>query len=291
MMENKLAMMVFNAIVNNASKSNTGRMNAVIPVELIDASPLYQRVEGRNEKKLHKLKNEWDYNLMDALMVVPHPEEYKFYVVDGLGRLTVARQIGLSELDCVIIPGPADPEERLRFEAKHFLRQAICTDPLRPALMHNARVINGDKAAIAVENICREYGVDILLTGGKRSEKKLGSYERTYKVALQGGEDALRWIFDTIKAAGYDHESNGYSGRIITVLGKFHRQYANFSPREIGEYIRFQSPLIFQSKAVAKYPERAHNPEIPMILYLQDYATANGEEKLFDTNGKLIKVA
>lgn len=282
---------IFNTIMNNAQKSNTGRMNAVIPVEILDVDPLYQRVEGRNKDKVRKLSKEWDYNLMDALMVVPHPETANFFVVDGLGRLTVARELGITELDCVIIPGPTDVEERRRFEAKYFLRQAICTDPLRPVAMHKARLLIGDKIAIAIENICNEYKVVTLSSKGNRGMKKLGSYDRTFKVVKNYGENALRFAFDVIGYAGFNEEKNGYSGRLVTVFGRFHDAYPDIKAKHLGDYLRDMSPMIFQANAVATYPQRAHNPEIPMILYLQDWAVTHEEkEVVFDVNGKKMKL-
>lgn len=284
--------MLYNVIMGNAQRSTTGRMNAVIPVEMIDADVLYQRIEGRNHNKILRLKSEWDYNLMDALIVVAHPETHNFFVVDGLGRLTVARELGIEQIDCVIIVGPEDPVERRKFEASYFLRQAVCTDPLRPVLMHNARVIVGDPIAIAIENVCNEFSVEIMQKQGNRSEKKLGSYDRTYKVVKVNGESGLRFVFNAINSAGFDNEPNGYSGRLVSVLGKFYNAYPDISASELGEYLRDMSPITFQSRAIAKYPERCHNPEIPMILYLQDWATEHkNKEKAFDENGKKLEIA
>lgn len=280
---------LFNAIINNANKSNTGRMNAVIPVEMIDVDPTYQRVTGRNGDKLRKLKNEWDYNLMDALMVVPHKETNNFFVVDGLGRLTIAKEIGLEQIDCVILDGPDDPEERRKFEAKYFLKQAACTDPLRPMVTHNAKVIIGDETAMFIDKLCKKAGVEIMNVGGSRKAKKLGSYSRTTKVADAYGFDVLAWTFEVIKAAAFDEEKDGYSGRLVTVLGKFFDSYRETSAKELGEFLRPMTPMTFQARAIAKYPERSHNPEIPMILFLQDWAVEKGMPANFNVlTGKKI---
>jgi hypothetical protein len=281
----------YESIMNNAQKSTTGRRNAVISPSMIFADEMYQRVEKRNEDKLNRLRKEWDYNLMDALLVVPHPETYNFFVVDGLGRLTVAKELGLSSIDCVIIDGPEDPSERRIFEARYFLRQAICTDPLRPVAMHKARVLISDPTATAIENICREYGVGIITSKGNRGIKVLGSYDRTFKLVKRNGEDVLRWVFEVIKYAGYDNEKNGYSGRLMTVLGKLYDGYNDISAKSLGEYLRGMSPMILQANAVSAYPKRAHNPEIPMILYLQDWVLKNtNKEIVFDLNGKKMKI-
>ena len=170
----------FEAIIDNAQKSKTGRMNAVVPVDMIDADPLYQRIEGHNEAKLKKLEKEWDYNLMDSLIIVPHPETNNFFVVDGLGRLMVARRLNIRKLDCVIIAGPEDIDKRRVFEAKYFLRQADCTDKIKPVDKHNARVLSGDPAAVTVENLMKTYQVEIKKTKGRRAMRQLGSYDTAY---------------------------------------------------------------------------------------------------------------
>ncbi len=121
--------------------------------------------------------------------------------------------------------------------------------------------------------------------------KKLGSYDRTFKVVKNYGENALRFAFDVIGYAGFNEEKNGYSGRLVTVFGRFHDAYPDIKAKHLGDYLRDMSPMIFQANAVATYPQRAHNPEIPMILYLQDWAVTHEEkEVVFDVNGKKMKL-
>lgn len=287
-MTNKTA---YNAIINNAQKSNTGRMNAVIPVEMIDVDPAYQRVEGRNIYKLNKLKREWNYNMMDALLVVPHPETYNFFVVDGLGRLTVARELGLEEIDCVIMFGPENEEERRKFEAEYFLRQADCTDPIKPVLKHNAKVLNGDPVATAINNVCKNNKVKIVTTRGRRNKKELGSYAAAQDVVKRVGEAGLSWTFDVIKAAGYDNESDGYFGALLEALGKIYDGYVStVSVKDLGEFIKTMSPTTLKAKAIAKYPERAsHGGMIAITLFLQGWITDNyGETAVYDETGKKV---
>ena len=284
---NKIA---YNAIINNAWKSNTGRMNAVIPVDLITADPAYQRFDGRNERKLQKLKNEWDYNLMDALLVVPHPETYNFFVVDGLGRLTVAKDLNIEELDCVIINGPEDADIRRRFEAKYFLRQAGCTDPPKPAAKHNALVLNGDPTAIAIKEICEKYGVSIMTTKGFRDPKVLGSYANTYSNTKSKGKEALEFAFDVIDRSGYCLESNGYNAGLVEALMFIHEGYVNIPSTFISGYLRNMTPTILKARAIAKYPERTGNSgKVAVLLFLQDYIIENYNiDPVYDERGKKV---
>jgi len=280
---NKVA---YTAIINNAHKSETGRMNAVIPVSMIEVDPLYQRVEGRNVKKLRKLRNEWDYNLMDALLVVPHPETHDFYVVDGLGRLTVAREKGLESVDCVIIPGPADPEERRVFEASIFVRQSVCTNPLRPVDMHNALVINGDEIAKAVEDLCKEYSVEIRKGNGKRRLHELGSYSTATNIVKVFGRDVLEFVFEVIAYSGFSEEANGYADNLMTALAKFRVAYPFVTKKELATWLKPMSFRTFKARAIASYPERCS--KIAMVLFMQDWAVERGNTRVFDDKGKLV---
>lgn len=289
-MTNKIA---YNAIINNAQKSNTGRMNAVIPVEMIDVDPAYQRVESRNERKIRKLRDEWDYNLMDALLVVPHPETYNFFVVDGLGRLTVAKEIGLEELDCVVIPGPLDPKERRKFEAKYFLRQSDCTDAIRPVQKHNALVLNGDAVALAIDQLCKEYNVKIVSNKGARDPKKLGSYASTFRLVKAKGKNALEYAFNVIKEAGFDNEANGYAAGMIEAFASIYDAYGeSVSYKAVGDYLRKMNVMTFKSRAIGKYPERYGNGgKVAMILFLQDWIVKErGGLAMFDNEGKNVVV-
>lgn len=288
-MMNKIA---YEAIMNNAQKTKTGRRNAVIPVELLKVDPLYQRVEGRNERKLNKLKGEWDYNLMDALLVVPHPETGDFYVVDGLGRLTVAKEIGLTELDCVIVPGPKNIKERRKFEAGYFLRQADCTDYIKPVLKHNALVLRGDETACVIEKICKAYKVKIVPKRGKRTAGTLGSYASAYRMLEKDTdrESNLRWVFDAIKFAGYDKDLNGYSAALTEALYSIHKAYGAVTSKAIGEYIRPMSHTTLKARAIAKYPERTGNSgKLAIVLFLQDYIVETYNQRaVFDASGKKV---
>ena len=80
-MENVL----FTTIMNNLLVSGSKHL-AVIPRELLSVDPAYQRLEEGRSKKIAKPHKEFDHTLMDPLLVVPHPEEGTFSIVDGNGR-------------------------------------------------------------------------------------------------------------------------------------------------------------------------------------------------------------
>lgn len=77
---------VYNTVMSNLLISGT-KACAVIPRELMSVDPAYQRLETRNHRKIKAMHDNFDHMIMDALLVVPHPEECTFSIVDGYGRL------------------------------------------------------------------------------------------------------------------------------------------------------------------------------------------------------------
>lgn len=276
------------SVMNNVSICGT-KKNAYINTILLTIDPEYQRIETRNKNKVSRLVREWDDNQMDPLRVVPHPEEYKFSVVDGLGRLTAAKQKGITSLNCVIIDGPADPEERRIFEARLFLHQNDCLETVKPVQMHKARVLDNDQIAIAVEDLCKQNRVEIVEVSGQRHARVLGSYSATYGIAKEKGVDVLKDTFRVLDKAGYMEEGNGLSSRIMVPVANIIQAYPDVIDL-IGGFMRKTSPNLLIAKGAATYPERGWRASL--TLYLQDYIVEEtGYTVKFDSKGKRIKVA
>lgn len=64
---------VYNTVMSNLLISGT-KACAVIPRELMSVDPAYQRLETRNHRKIKAMHDNFDHMIMDALLVVPHPE-------------------------------------------------------------------------------------------------------------------------------------------------------------------------------------------------------------------------
>ena len=58
-----------------------------IPLSLCYVDTRYQGL--RRHSKIKKLINKWDVNKLSPIILVPHPEEYRFAIVDGQGRSIV----------------------------------------------------------------------------------------------------------------------------------------------------------------------------------------------------------
>lgn len=267
---------LYNAIMNN-TKEIGHKVYAAIPVELLYADPEYQRIETRNERKIYGLAKEWDDAKMDALRVVPHPEEYRFAVVDGYGRMCASQmtETPKTSLECEIIQGaPSDPEERLKFEARLYCEQQDETERLSPIQKHKANVLLRNSTAMILELVCNEYHVSIVSGKGWRNERTLGSYGDAFNIVRVHGEECLRYIFDVIKASGFDLEPNGYCRPVMVSLRNVYTAYGTDSKKAISEFLRQSSPRDFKANAIAKYPKREAN--IACTLFLQDYLVSMG---------------
>lgn len=160
---------VYNTVMSNLLISGT-KACAVIPRELMSVDPAYQRLETRNHRKIKAMHDNFDHMIMDALLVVPHPEESTFSIVDGYGRFIASEGI-LDKLECVVITSaPSDPDERRHFEASIFTRQSLYTEKVTPLQMHKANLILGEPNAVALQEVVDEYNLSIAEDkGGKKT--------------------------------------------------------------------------------------------------------------------------
>lgn len=248
--------------------------------------PDWQRTETSNENKIKKLKNSFDMNLMDPLLLVACPEEKTFHCANGWHRYCATEMLGIDELPCVILIGPDDPAERERFEIDLFLKQSISTEPLKEIQMHDARLKIKDPAAVVVEDLCSKYKITVVNKKGNRAARTLGSYSHTYDIAKTGGKERLEQIFNVLHIAGYMDETNGLSAKIMSPVGNIIKEYP-FVTKEMGEMMRTMSPNVIMSKATAKYPERGWR--VQLTLYLQDWVVDKYHvEPRYDAKGKVV---
>ena len=116
----------------------------------------------RPHKYLNKLKNKWDERKLTPIILVPHPEEYRFAVVDGHGRCLVAPEKGMDRLNAIILmDAPEDLDERLKFEAEYFIGQDSEVENVKPLEKHLSRVIIGDSAAVSLDKLLNNDALPI----------------------------------------------------------------------------------------------------------------------------------
>ncbi len=244
--------------------------STVVPLSCCFVDSRYQGM--RTHKHLNRLKNKWDERKLTPIILVPHPEEYRFAVVDGQGRCLVAPEKGMDRLNAIILmDAPEDLDERLRFEAEYFIGQDSEVENVKPLEKHLSRVIIGDSAAVSLDKLLNKYGIKFVATKGNREESVLGSYTDTYSIAKVHGEKCLDFIFSIIENAGWNKETNGYATFVMRALREIWIAHPN-NRKEIHTYLskelRQIDPALFSANAKTKYPKRDHR--VSCVLYMED---------------------
>lgn len=267
--------------------------SAVVPLSCCFVDSRYQGM--RTHKHLNRLKNKWDERKLTPIILVPHPEEYRFAVVDGQGRCLVAPEKGMDRLNAIILmDAPEDLNERLKFEAEYFIGQDSEVENVKPLEKHLSRVIIGDNAAVSLDKLLNKYGIKFVSTKGNREESVLGSYTDTYSIVKVHGEKCLDFIFSIIDNAGWNRETNGYATFVMRALREVWIAHPN-DRKEIHRYLskelRQIDPALFSAEAKAKYPKRDHR--VSCVLYVEDLV-CDGlgiEKKIYVENGKKVKIS
>lgn len=267
--------------------------SAVVPLSCCFVDSRYQGM--RTHKHLNRLKNKWDERKLTPIILVPHPEEYRFAVVDGQGRCLVAPEKGMDRLNAIILmDAPEDLNERLKFEAEYFIGQDSEVENVKPLEKHLSRVIIGDSAAVSLDKLLNKYGIKFVSTKGNREESVLGSYTDTYSIVKVHGEKCLDFIFSIIDNAGWNKETNGYATFVMRSLRETWVAHPNDRKeihRFLSKELRQIDPALFSAEAKAKYPKRDHR--VSCVLYVEDMV-CDGlgiEKKIYVDNGKKVKIS
>ena len=246
-----------------------------IPLNLLYVDMRYQGM--RTHKNINKLIAKWDIRKLTPIILVPHPEENRFAIVDGQGRYLAAPKVGLDSLNAIVLMDvPSDPEERLRFEAEYFIGQGTEDEKMRPVEKHLSRVICNDQAALDIDEMQKKYGFKFLTKSGQREAGIIGSYTELYKTSSVYGIDCLDYIFDVCKQAGFDRKANGYSKFVIRLLSsiwKVYPQNREETKNFLGKYLRSFDPVLLRAKGQAKYDMLHYY--IGASLFLEDVLVEN----------------
>lgn len=268
---------LYNSVVDNirAFSTSKSRKNN-IGIVAINLSLLYvdEQYQGlRNHKRINKLVDNWDERKLAPITVVPHPEEYRFAVVDGQGRLMAAHKLKYKSLQAlVLLDAPTDTNERLKFEATYFINQDEEIEHVKPLEKHPARVIIGDETALILEDLFKSYHITYTNSRRAREAGVLGSYPTTYEIVKRNGRKCLEFIFSIIKNAGWDEEPNGYATFVTESLKDIWSKFPCDRERiynYLSEEFRKIDPSLFSSRARTCYPMRKDTRKI-CKLYLED---------------------
>ena len=263
--------LLFKMTMSNVRSVSRFTGSVEVPLSLCYVDERYQKL--RTHKNLKKLEDKWDERKLSPIVIVPHPEDYCFAIVDGQGRYKVATRKGYESLPAIVLLGTEEmiPDERLKFEATYFIGQDTEIEKLRELEKHPAKLIQGDTAAWDIENALNKYGFKVY-SASKKSGGVLGSYTHTYQVAKQHGFECLDFIFSIIKEAKWSDEKNGLTHFNVRMLDGIWEYYPKLRS-EIHDFLckelKSTTPSLFLARSRAAYPER--EPRIACVLYLQDF--------------------
>lgn len=270
---------LFKSIMNNIKSFSFGKSGSNIGIAAVPLSLLFvdERYQGlRVHRKLKKLIKNWDERKLGCIILVAHPEEYRFAVVDGQGRLLAATELKYESLQAIVLlDAPQDDKyERLKFEAEVFIGQDDETEEVKALEKHPARVIIGDESATILQNMFEKYNIKYIDCKGNRDRSILGSYPTTYKMAQRHGSSCLDFIFSIIKNAGWDKETNGYAVFVTESLKNIWVTFQNTNERNriyefLSDELRQIDPTKFSSIARAKYLMRKDSRAC-CRLYIED---------------------
>ena len=291
---------LYNQAMDNvrAFSTSKSRKNNV-GIVAINLSLLYvdERYQGlRSHNKINRLIKNWDEDKLSPITVVPHPEEYRFAVVDGQGRLMAARQKGeYDSLQAIVLLKEHNSiEERLKFEAKIFAEQDLEVEKIRPEEKHLANVIAGDEPAVILDNLLHKYEISIKAGKGSKGKSILGSYTDTYSVAKVQGEKCLDFIFSIIENVGWNYEKNGYATFVIRALKNIwiaHPEDRVDIYCFLSKELRKIDPTLLSANSRSKYPERDFR--ISCSLYVEDLVcdTLHLEKRIYEDKNRCKIIA
>ena len=262
---------LFDNCMSNAQRVGN-KIFASIPLRLLEVGE-YQRVEYYDKGKVLALKENFDENLMDPLTVSPHPEEGKFYIVNGMHRKEAVEMLGEKKIECEILQGmPSDPKLRLIKEANIFRKQMEQIDKITPVAIHKANMICGDQASIDLDEVIRKHGIQYKTNKnrGRCSKNTLTGFDTSLRVVKSYGKEVLNDIFDVLIKSGWQMESSGLGDNTISAVRNIfvYDPVARENKDVIVSILRETTPKLFEADSISRYKLRGI--KVAMSLYLED---------------------
>lgn len=262
-----------------------------MPLSLCYVDTQYQR--ERTEKEIDNMEKNWNPSFVGTILLVPHPEENRFAIVDGQKRVLTAPRFGKKYLPASIaMKDFANEQERLEFEAGLFIAQDLQIDKVKTIQKHPARLLLNDPGAVTLQFLLNKYNIDYVESKGQRAKAVLGSYSETYTIAnREDGFDCLDFIFGIIENAAWNEEENGYATYIMRALRGIyvaHEDMRTEVHKFLSDELRQVDPEKFKSYAVVRYPKRDYKSAC--TLYTEDIVCEHFgiEKRIYLQNDKLV---
>lgn len=207
--------------------------NRKIHVGLLQIANAYQRTIV--PQQVRRITKALDADAFGSLTVGERGDG-SLWVVDGLQRLTAARQLGIDTVPCDVFQsgGPEHEARVFRLKNKHRTNvSAIC--------LFRAQLTEGDPQSVEIADIIRSAGLRLVISeGGKNSwpdVKAIRSVERAYG---RVGADGLAQVFRIICEA-WAGEKEALQGDMIDGLAMFVKKHSQFDERRLIEKLTTRS--------------------------------------------------
>lgn len=269
---------MYNLIMANTIPVGNKRYADIPPCEdeilFVDERIQRDKNTVKAKRKIRNLAENWDINKMDALKVVPHPEEHRFSVVDGCHRLAAAIINGEKSVVCEIITGLSEnPRERLIQEATLFATQGDEVDTLSPVECHNANVLRSIKENVIVDDLVKKYDIKLKTnpSHGRVHNGQLAGFTMALQVARTSKKEILDDTFYILCESRWNFARGGLSANAIYVVSNILRLHPEYKSEIISMLIKEFTPIepdqLF-AEAHAKYTTRKEKERI--LLYVED---------------------
>jgi hypothetical protein len=138
-----------------------------------------------------------------------------YWVVDGMQRLTAARQLGIGMVPCDVFESKGPEHEARVFRLKNKARTNVSA-----CALFRAQLIEGDPQTVEIAGAVKEAGLGLRFDSGTHGwpfVKAVVSLERAYKKV---GRDGLASVLSIICSAWFG-ESESLRGDVISGIAYF----------------------------------------------------------------------
>lgn len=159
---------------------------------------------------------------------------------------------------------------------------------------HGARLIRGDKTAIILEDIKREYGVEYC-SGVANKKADTIPYVDAYNSAVgPNGNNRIRFLMDVLRDSRLLTKTYGRSRYMIRSIGRMYLWYPE-AEMEVKNFLsRYLRPITatqYKANAVTRYPML--DPGAACSLFMEDLLVENlglQQKHTVDEKGKIIEI-
>ena len=215
--------------IANAAQFGNVRAAYLPATSLFVDNDTYQR---KPQRKLNAIAQKFDDDKCGFLEVAYRKDLGLFAIIDGQNRFIAGKMAGRDRFACHILTDITVREEALKFASQDENKTLVSTyDKFR------AELYAREPDALRLKAVCDKYNVKITY-GSNSKPGTLRAIMQAKTILKQGGEQALSWVFETIKKSGWHTLRNAYGDTILRSL------FNIYSMTEIDDYDRVQYELV-----------------------------------------------